>query len=76
MAERLPGVRVPPRFVEALVEAGDDAERTGTALTVEVIEGVRSLPGVAGVHLMGMGRDDLVRGVVEGAELFPRPAAA
>lgn len=75
MAERLPGVRVPPRFVETLVEAGDDAERTGTALTVEVIDGVRSLPGVAGVHLMGMGRDDLVRAVVEGAGLFPRPAA-
>jgi methylenetetrahydrofolate reductase (NADPH) len=73
MAERLPGVRVPSRFVEALSDAGDDAERAGLELTVEVVRGVRRLPGVAGVHLMGMGRDDLVRRVVEEAGLFPRP---
>lgn len=76
MAEKLPGVRVPDRFVDALLGAGDDAERVGTDLTIEVVNGVRPLPGVTGVHIMGMGRDDLVRAVVEGANLFPRPTAA
>jgi methylenetetrahydrofolate reductase (NADPH) len=75
MADKLPGVRVPDRFVEALRNAGEDAERVGTQLTVEVVNAVRHLPGVTGVHLMGMGRDDLVRTVVEGADLFPRPTA-
>jgi hypothetical protein len=31
------------------------------------------MDGVSGVHLMGLGRDDLVRAVVEAAGLFPRP---
>ncbi len=46
------------------------------AITVEVVQALRGLGGVAGVHLMGMGRDDLVREVVEGAGLFPRPVAS
>ena len=75
MAEKLPGVRVPTRFVEALTQAGDAAEEVGVSLTVEVVEGARALPGVAGIHLMGMGRDDLVREVVQRAGLFPRPTA-
>ena len=33
----------------------------------------RQIPGIGGVHLMGMGHDDAVRAVVEGAGLFPRP---
>jgi hypothetical protein len=41
-----------------------------------VVEGVRRIEGIAGVHLMGMGRDDLVVRVVEGAGLFPRPTEA
>jgi 5,10-methylenetetrahydrofolate reductase len=76
MAERLPGVRVPERFVATLQAAGADAETVGTELTVEVVRAVRELPGVAGVHVMGMGRDDLVRAAIDGAGLFPRPAVA
>jgi methylenetetrahydrofolate reductase (NADPH) len=69
----LPGVRVPEPLLHALDEAGEDAEDVGLELTVGVVEGVRRLDGVAGVHLMGMGRDDLVVRVVEAAGLFPRP---
>jgi methylenetetrahydrofolate reductase (NADPH) len=76
MDEKLPGVRVPPRFLDALEEAGDGAEAVGLDLTVQVVRAIEALDGVSGVHLMGMGRDDLVRGVVEGAGLFPRPTGA
>jgi methylenetetrahydrofolate reductase (NADPH) len=72
----LPGVRVPQTLLRALDEAGDDAEEVGLELTVGVIEGVRRIPGIAGVHLMGMGHDELVVRVVEGAGLFPRPTGA
>jgi methylenetetrahydrofolate reductase (NADPH) len=72
----LPGVRVPERLLHALDEAGDDAEAVGLELTIGVVEGVRRIEGIAGVHLMGMGRDDLVVRVVEGAGLFPRPTEA
>lgn len=71
---RLPGVRVPRALLRTLDRAGSDAEDVGVELTVGVVEGVRRIAGVAGIHLMGMGRDDLVVRVVESAGLFPRPA--
>jgi methylenetetrahydrofolate reductase (NADPH) len=73
MAERLPGVRVPGSFVERLEGAGPDAGEVGLELTAQVVKGLRRIPGVSGVHLMGMGRDDLVRRLVEDTGLFPRP---
>jgi hypothetical protein len=31
---------------------------------------------VGGVHLMGLGHDDVIRAVVEATGLFPRPTGA
>ena len=76
MDEKLPGVRVPARFIDALDEAGEDADSVGLELTVQTVRAIAELEGVAGVHLMGMGRDDLVRAVVERSGLFPRPTGA
>lgn len=73
MDERLPGVRVPAYMLADLERAGDDAEEVGIGYTIDVVQGIRGIDGVAGVHLMGMGRDDIVARVVEGAGLFPRP---
>lgn len=73
MDEKLPGVRVPTQMIEALDAAGDDSAAVGVDLTVDVIAGIRSIAGVSGIHLMGMGHDEAVRAVVERAGLFPRP---
>lgn len=73
MHEHLPGVRVPAHMIEDLERAGDDAAEVGIGHTIDVVDGIRGIDGVAGVHLMGMGRDDVVARVVEGAGLFPRP---
>jgi methylenetetrahydrofolate reductase (NADPH) len=72
--EHLPGVRVPPEMLAALEAAGDEAEALGTAQCVEVVRRLRELPGIAGVHVMGLGRERAVRHVIEGAGLLPRPA--
>jgi methylenetetrahydrofolate reductase (NADPH) len=75
--ERLPGVRVPEAILARLEQAGPDGEAAeGLAATIEVVRGIGAIDGIAGVHLMGMGRDDLVTAVVEGAGLFPRPTGA
>ena len=77
MAEKLPGVRVPTETIEALEEAGDDAAEIGSAGSRSTwSKGLKTIDGVSGVHLMGMGHDDAVRAVVEGAGLFPRPTGA
>lgn len=75
MVEKLPGVRVPAAMIEALEGAGDEAADVGLGLTIDVVEGIRGIDGVSGVHLMGMGGGDVVARVVEGAGLFPRPVA-
>jgi 5,10-methylenetetrahydrofolate reductase len=74
LGERLPGVIVPDRVISALEEAGPDAEAEGVRLTVEVIARLRLIQGVAGIHVMGLGRMEPVRKVIEGAGLLPRPA--
>lgn len=76
MDEKLPGVQVPAAMIEALDAAGPDAAAAvGTQLTIEVVRGIQEIDGVSGVHLMGMGNEDVVRRVVEGAGLSPRPTA-
>lgn len=72
--EKVPGVTVSDDLIGALEEAGPEASAVGVAQCVEVVGRLRSLAGIAGVHVMGMGHEEGVRAVVEGAGLLPRPA--
>jgi methylenetetrahydrofolate reductase (NADH) len=73
MREHLPGVVVPDQVVSRLEAAGPDAVDEGVRLTVEVVKGLREIDGVAGVHVMGLGKEEAVRRVIEDAGLLPRP---
>jgi 5,10-methylenetetrahydrofolate reductase len=73
MREHLPGVVVPDSVVDELEAAGADAPAAGVRLTVEIVDRLRSIDGIAGVHVMGLGREESVRAVIEGAGLLPRP---
>jgi len=75
MNEKLYGVSVPASTVQALEDAGNDAREVGLGLTVDIAKALRKLDGVAGLHLMGLGQEDLVRAVIEETGLFPRPTA-
>ncbi|HYT78609.1 MAG TPA: methylenetetrahydrofolate reductase [Actinomycetota bacterium] len=74
--DHLPGVIVPDRVIELLEEAGPDAEAEGVRLTVEVVAKLKAIQGIAGIHVMGLGRMDPVRHVIESAGLLPRPGLA
>jgi methylenetetrahydrofolate reductase (NADPH) len=76
MDRHLPGVHVPDDLLRALVDAGPEAEALGTAQCVEVVTALQKISGIAGVHVMGLGREEVVRHVIEGAGLLPRPPAA
>lgn len=69
----LPGVHVPAGLIEELEAAGDDAEVVGVAACVELVRRLREIDGVAGVHVMGLGRERVVRRVLEDSGLVPRP---
>lgn len=72
--EHLPGVTVPGPLIAALEEAGPEAEAVGTSQCVEIVAALREMPGIAGVHVMGLGREEAVRHVIERAGLLPRPS--
>jgi methylenetetrahydrofolate reductase (NADPH) len=73
MRDHLPGVVVPDEVIRRLDEA-EDGEAEGVRLTVEVVERLREIDGIAGVHVMGLGHEGLVRRVIEKAGLMPRGA--
>ena len=76
MRDQLPGVLVPDAIIEELESAGDGAAETGVRLTVDVVTKLKAIPGLAGVHVMGLGKEESVRRVIEGAGLVPRPTVA
>jgi len=71
--EHLPGVSVPPSMIAELEDAGEDAEALGAEQCASIVRRLRDLAGVAGVHVMGLGREGAVRRVIERAGLLPRP---
>jgi methylenetetrahydrofolate reductase (NADH) len=68
----LPGWAVPSSTL-ARMRAAADQRAEGIALAAEVVEQVRGLPGVRGVHLMGLGPASGVPEVIRAAGLLPRP---
>jgi methylenetetrahydrofolate reductase (NADPH) len=71
----VPGIDVPEGVVARL--AGVPAERQeeeGVRMAVEICEEIRSMPGVAGVHLMSIKGDHAIVRTAEELGLAPRPA--
>jgi methylenetetrahydrofolate reductase (NADPH) len=75
MNEHIPGVTVPAALVQELEDAGPEAEAVGVARCIETVTALRELPGIRGVHVVGLGHEDVVRHVIEGAGLLPRVPA-
>ncbi len=67
----LPGWAVPESAMARMAAAHDQAAE-GVKLAAEVVDQVRGLPGVRGVHVMGIGTTGIPE-VVELAGLLPRP---
>jgi methylenetetrahydrofolate reductase (NADPH) len=71
--EHLPGVSVPAPIIDELERAGDAAESEGVRLASAVVERLRAIDGVAGIHVVGLGREHVVRLLIDAAGLAPRP---
>lgn len=69
------GISVPDAVIDRLEAAGDEAPEEGVRIAVEAAAGVRRIPGLSGVHVMGLGHDEGVRRTIEAAGLLPRPSA-
>ncbi|MCX6025656.1 MAG: methylenetetrahydrofolate reductase [Chloroflexi bacterium] len=83
MRDKVPGLDVPNEIVERMEATGkgiDDkkaraeaAKRVGIDICVELIQQLREVPGVAGVHIMAIEWEEAVAEIVQRAGLAPRP---
>ena len=83
MRDSVPGMDVPDQVVQRLEAAGKGIEdkkakaeankKVGLEICIEIIQQVREIPGVAGVHIMAVEWEEAVKTIVEKAGLLPRP---
>ncbi len=85
MRDQVPGLDVPTEFVDRMTAAaaGIDKEdkkarsqawrQEGIRVAIELIEQMKQIEGVAGVHIMAIEWEKAVKPIVEGAGLYPRP---
>jgi methylenetetrahydrofolate reductase (NADPH) len=76
LRDQVPGIDVPDAVVARMDATPPDHQREeGIALALEIVEQVREIPGVRGIHLMSIRNEDALIRVVEEAGLLPRPTA-
>ena len=82
MCKNVPGMHVPDAVIARLAGAQDQA-REGRTICVELIQSIREMRGVSGVHIMAYRQEEAVAEIVERAEIlqgrspwYPSGAAA
>lgn len=74
MRSKVPGVVIPDAVVERLRKTPKKKKRAeGKRICVEIIQQIREIEGVAGVHVMAYRQEELVAEIIEDASLLPRP---
>jgi len=76
MTERMkfhvPGVDIPDSFYDRMKSASDPKEE-GYNIALELIENVKSIKGVHGLHITALFWEDIVPSLMKDSELLPRP---
>ncbi len=74
MRTKVPGVYIPDEVIERLRKTPKKQKLAeGKRICVEIIQQVREIEGVAGVHVMAYRQEELVAEIVDDAKLLPRP---
>lgn len=73
---RVPGVVIPDAVIRRLSSVPADRQREeGKRLCVEIIQELREIEGVSGVHVMAYRQEELVAEIIEESGLLPRRQA-
>jgi methylenetetrahydrofolate reductase (NADPH) len=72
MRDYVSGVSLPDEIITRL-EKAEKAKEEGVKIILEIIEQLKEIPGVQGIHIMAVGWEDIVPEMVEKAGLMPRP---
>ena len=69
----VPGVVIPDAIIDRIKGAGKGEQKAeGKKICIEIIQEVREIPGVCGVHVMAYRQEELVAEIIEEAGLLPR----
>lgn len=73
MRTKIPGVQIPDALIQRLKKTNKDQQaEEGMKICVELIEQIRQVQGVAGIHLMAYRQEETIAEIVRRAQLFPR----
>ncbi|MFO8059933.1 MAG: methylenetetrahydrofolate reductase, partial [Bacillota bacterium] len=72
MKNNVSGMRIPDALIRRMRKASDPRDE-GINITVEIIQQVREIEGVHGVHIMPIMWEEALPVIVERAGLLPRP---
>jgi len=72
MKDYVSGVSVPDEIITRL-EKAEKAKDEGLKIILEIIDQIKEIPGVHGIHIMAVGWEDIVPEIVDRAGFMPRP---
>lgn len=72
MKTSVPGIIVPDETVKRMEQA-KSAKEEGVKITLEIIQEIKAIPGIRGIHIMAVGWEDIVGEIVAKCGLMPRP---
>jgi len=72
MRDYVSGVNIPVEILSRMEDARD-AKEEGINIVIEIIDQIKEIPGVHGIHIMAVGWEDSVPVIVEKSRLLPRP---
>jgi methylenetetrahydrofolate reductase (NADPH) len=75
LMNQVPGVKIPAPLVERMEKAKDPKEE-GVQIALEIVERVKHMPGVNGLHFMAVGWESIVPRLVKESGLYHPPAVA
>ncbi len=74
MKTSVPGMDIPDEHIERLKGVSKEkVAEEGVKICLEIIERVRAIKGVAGIHIMAIEWEQIVPEIVTAAKLYPRP---
>jgi len=74
MRKKVPGVVIPEEIIDRLHKTPKEYQQEeGKKICIEIIQQIREIAGVSGVHIMAYRQEELVAEIVQEAGLLPRP---
>lgn len=72
MKSEVAGMSIPDELISRM-ESAEDSKEEGIKICLEMIEKIKGIEGVAGIHLMPIGWESITPVILERAGLLPRP---